>query len=395
MRRLPLYLLLLALYVLVVLWPSIEGVALRPHGADMGTYWGAVRVALAGGNPYDLDALASVFREQAGHGSWDPRALLYPPPFLLLFLWTSLLSIESARWVQLGFNQLLLLGVLVLIARWLRARPLPILLAAVLFTPLVDNAIAGQVNLLVLLLIVLAARRPSGSWLALGALVKLSPVILLPWLFLRARWRPVLGFVAVGLALSVLSLALVGPEGQLDCYLRVLPGFLQGEYGENTGDLILYRNHSMLRLWVLLVHGRTGEPDLAVRAANGASLVLLLGATLWRGWRARGAVAVASVAGAFCLVIILAAPYAWEAHLVLAILPVAVTFHALERSALPRRWATAGVVAAAVLMLPMDWLLMPSWLFPELWGPCSSAKTLAVVALWVLCVFSPLAGEEE
>jgi hypothetical protein len=381
---------LLLLYVVGIAVPSAREVALRPHGGDLASFWCAVRTSLAGQDPYDLAALQAPI-QAAGMEAKGVEAFLYPPPALLWFLGLAMVDLPTARWLWFGANLGLLAGVVVLLRSWIGARLSTVLMAAALFTPLIDHARMGQVNLLVLLLVLLALRGADagrglgGLAVAAGFLTKLTPAILVPWLLVRRRWQAAAGFGIGALVLSLAAAALAGPSTSWRFWTEVLPGFSRGHYGENAYDIVAFRGHSLLRLAVLLIQG-TGpgtEPNLAARvAANVVALALLCGA-LWLARPARGA-REPGIAAALCVVMIVSAPFAWEHHLVLALLPVAVALHGARTGLLDRRWRALAVGATVVLAIPAGWWEKPAWLFPELFAPCTSAKTLALLGLWAV-----------
>jgi len=97
----------------------------------------------------------------------------------------------------------------------------------------------GQVDGFVLLLILSAlivmkkgtrSSLAAGGLLALATLMKLNCIFLLPFLLLRRRWHAALGFVAGGLLLFGLSLAIDGPDAISDYAFTQLPRI--SEYGE-------------------------------------------------------------------------------------------------------------------------------------------------------------------
>ncbi|MFH1467036.1 MAG: glycosyltransferase family 87 protein [Pseudomonadota bacterium] len=381
---------LLLLHLALIVVPSVREVALRPAGGDLASSWCAVRTALDGQDPYDLAALQAPV-QAAGHSSKGVEAFLYPPPALLWFLWSAVVSLPLARWLWFGANLGLLAGAVFLLRRWIGARLSTVLMAAALFTPLIDNARMGQVNLLVLLLVLLALqgaderRGLGGVAVAAGFLTKLSPAILVPWLLVRRRWRALLGFAAGAVVLSLLAAPLTGPGASWRFWSEVLPGFSRGHYGQNAYDIVAFRGHSLLRLAVLLIQGQgeVTEPGLAARIAANMVALGLLGGALWVARPVRSA-REPGIAAALCVVMIVSAPFTWEHHLVLALLPVAVALHGARTGLLGRRWRAMAVIAALMLMIPASWWEKPAWLFPELFTPCTSAKTLALLALWAV-----------
>lgn len=81
--------------------------------------------------------------------------------------------------------------------------PLPIAIASVvLFPPAFGSAWVGNVNAAIAVLYALALRRRAGAWLAMGALIKLTPGVGLAVLLVRRQWRQ------VGIAALICLLAL-------------------------------------------------------------------------------------------------------------------------------------------------------------------------------------------
>jgi len=175
-------------------------------GYDYLAYDGAARRLLDGQPVYDLTP------EVAGAFG----IYFYPPPFLLLVLpFAVLLPSASATWAWTAF--LLVAFVIGVVAvpvrpttRWL------ILLLAGLMWPFLYAVKLGQVGPLLFLLFALGWRwlerdRELGIVTALGALVKLQPVVIFLWAALQRRWG-VLGWGAlVGLIAVVLTSLILGP----------------------------------------------------------------------------------------------------------------------------------------------------------------------------------------
>ena len=183
-------------------------------------------------------------------GLWDGvtgfthSRFLYPPlaarPFQLLawmpyhtakFIWilSSLIALGAAMIVSFRLSGLResmrnLLGVGTIVA-----------LAYPTLTLLERGQVDGFVLLLILsaLIVMKKGTRSSlaaGGLLALATLMKLNCIFLLPFLLLRRRWHAALGFVAGGLLLFGLSLAIDGPDAVSDYAFTQLPRI--SEYGE-------------------------------------------------------------------------------------------------------------------------------------------------------------------
>lgn len=310
------------------------------------------------------------------------RPNLYPPTFAILTSFLGLLPYRAAVvvWALLG-------GVaLVLIFRGLEsilAVPLPplaktagLLLA---FRPLESDFSNGNANLIVLGLVLGAialARRgrevAGGVTLAAAILSKVSPVLILPWLIYRGRWRMLAGVVAGAVILgAAVPVAVLGPHRALDAWSawhevtleHVTP--TSESYAEmpasgyEPGQSLRAFLHRMLRHSDATAHD--GEvrsvnlldlPKGAVDAMYLAAALLILGGALIAcrrrapgrrlGWRPE------EVAAA-CAAMVLLAPLSRKAHFV-ALWPAAVLgFEAWRRS----EGSTRRAVGAALWFLAL------------------------------------------
>ncbi|MEA2645029.1 MAG: alpha,2-mannosyltransferase [Chloroflexota bacterium] len=175
---------------------------------DFYDYWGAARVLLGGGNPYDISAIAAAVHG-AGVDFESGRGYSYPALFAFAMAPLGLLPPRTAAWVFTGLSMAgLLLAVTILASPLARLRAWELVLLGGLcgwFTATRGTIFFGQANLLVLPLLAVAYRgvaRP--GMVALAAAVKLYPAAgALPLLFRRGDLRPLLASVAAGLGLIV------------------------------------------------------------------------------------------------------------------------------------------------------------------------------------------------
>ena len=307
----------------------------------------------------------------AGGNPWGNRQLVYLyPPLLaqaLAFAYAALA--QGAAWLGLevepaalwrgvfylfqAAQPLLAAAAFVLTWRLARDAGWSAGAAALLTTSLllIDNPLLrtlrwSQVNLwvldLTLLAILLRERAPLGAGLALalGAHLKLYPlVLLLPWLATR-QWR-----AAAGAALGLIGLALLETRGGSDWtpwreFLAFAPGFPRGTFFRDDSlhsvALSLLRMPERVSHWAL-------DP-WAIEALIGVATAAIAALFAWRFLRRERAARTrpdhaslrhlghAADAIAFTLI---AAPTVWEHHYLLAI-PIAV-------------WAVAGWGAASPL----------------------------------------------
>jgi len=206
------------------------------HFTDVTTMFQAAQKLLHGLDPYDY----AIVRDNPLYA----HSYVYPPPFaefLALFLPLGL-SGAITVWVSLNFILyfVALAGMLrAFHLRWRSAGMYALLLVAFNYRPVIDTLYGGQLDILILALLLLVhvlARRgrmlASGAALALAAITKLHPTLVLPFYLSPQRWRGFVGF-ALALALIVLvSLTFVSPE----LYVRYLTLVLPGRGIESTGN---------------------------------------------------------------------------------------------------------------------------------------------------------------
>ena len=166
---------------------------------DLGVYRGAVRHwLLDGGDLYE-------FRYQG-----TEYGFTYPPFAALVFSPLSLLSWPLAVALSLLLNA----AAAVVLLRWFGFRKwMPValgFLAIQIFEPARDTVSFGQVNL-VLMVLVLAAMRPKGPWTAAGiglaTAIKLTPAVFIGYLIVTRRYKE--AAVASGTAVAATLLAVV------------------------------------------------------------------------------------------------------------------------------------------------------------------------------------------
>jgi alpha-1,2-mannosyltransferase len=205
-----------AALLLVVLAESFEALQLRDVSLDFRSYFFASRALAQGANPYDLQTLQRLARLSRVDGLVYPY--LYPPLFAEAIGRLGRLAPIMAQRLWALFGVALLAPALTLFVRaWSSPRgagaprevPVPRALAAALavaLLPFGHSASLGQVNLVVLALLLYAlaaheARRDAlaGVFVGVAACVKVTPILFLA--FFVARRRPV---AAIACAATVL-----------------------------------------------------------------------------------------------------------------------------------------------------------------------------------------------
>ncbi|MGC0209081.1 glycosyltransferase 87 family protein [Streptomyces levis] len=237
----------------------------------------------------------------------------YPPFAAVAMLPMSPLDLRTAIAAALLLNLAALALVLRLLAGpawrrlgWFGWALLACLLA--LFEPLRDTFSFGQVNVLLLALVLTDAAllasgrgRFAGVGIGLAAAVKLTPALFIGLLLVARRWRAAAVATAVALAATALA-ALIDPDASRFYWTTALWDT------DRVGRLAYVSNQS-----VQGILARLGEPDRAVWAA---AVLPVLG--VW-AVRARRAVAAGDWTAAFALTGLaacLVSPITWVHHLV-------------------------------------------------------------------------------
>ncbi len=169
-------------------------VALARWGApsDEHAYWLAARRLFEGQPLYDPTVTIIT-----------PFAYLYPPP-----LAQALVPIAAVvpDWLfSIGWTVLMGLALF-----WLAGRDVLRALALIAFPPVAVEFWFRNVHLFLAVLVVLGLRRASG-WFAVGAAIKVSPVLGVPYLAIRGRWRDAAIATGIGLAMLVASV-MISPD---------------------------------------------------------------------------------------------------------------------------------------------------------------------------------------
>jgi hypothetical protein len=287
------------LVVLVLLHQGIRK-QVSGVGIDTDTYLNASRTFWSSGNP------------------WAPTeffAYIYPP-FLAFVLWPLTCfsrSMSGCLWVALQFGALCIVFDRYLLPgrQWGQKQRWQALAMLTVSFPVLQNEFKnGQVNLLVLALVVIAcegSRRLRGWPLGLAIGVKLTPLFVIPYLACRKRYRDILtAMFAFVLSLSI-PLWIGGTE--------VRAGF--GTYLEH---MVVGGGHGSRRTFNLSAHleGWTG-PSIGGVPIHLLCAALLLGGIVFLDMtRAAPERSARNMLPAYLLGILLSAPMSQTHHLVLA-----------------------------------------------------------------------------
>ena len=274
---------------------------------------------------------------------------LYPPPFAIALVPFALLpgtAVPTLAWTALIVAALLVAISVLPVRPWVRWT---LLLVAGLSWPVLYTLKLGQVGTLLLLCFAVAWRCidrpvPLGLSIASGTLVKLQPVLLLPWALAVGRWRAATSSVVALAAVCIASLLVVGTSAWAD-YVALLrrvsdpvstphtvsPGAVAYQSGLSLEAATLFQWLAVAGVVAITLHAW-------FRRDPGASLVVT---------------AVASQ---------VLSPLVWDHYAMVLLLPVALVLDRLGRRAWP------------VVLLPIaGWL--PAPVYPALFA-------VGLVAAW-------------
>jgi hypothetical protein len=166
--------------------------------SDEHAYWLAARRLIEGQPLYDPSATIVT-----------PYTYLYPPPLAQVLV--PVAAIVPSWLFSAGWTALMLVALW-----WLAGRDLVRTLALVSFIPVAVEFWFRNVHLFLAVLAVVGLRRWSG-WLAIGAAIKVSPGLGIPYLALRGEWRR--AGIATGVGLVALVISVLLTPGAWAAYL--------------------------------------------------------------------------------------------------------------------------------------------------------------------------------
>lgn len=347
----------------------------------------------AGQSPYDVIGL-----RQAPFGPYYK----FPPLVdivlgqLAVIPW-HLQIVEVAR-IYAGLGLFLYLITFLVLAKTESLRPgsigLYILAIAFLtFQPSLDTLYGAQHELVILALFTLAywglRHGRAGEWIAgasvaVTALVKIYPAMLLPYFLLRRFGKAALSFIITAIALSLLSIVLAGWEISRQFWFDVFPAL--------SGGTASLENQSFFAFFArLFVNGAHVNPALATPVpaasllANAAAVVAvaLSSAELWR---------VSSIQHAFPILIplmLLISPNAWIHYETLLLLPLGILLSRLSEHAVWWEWILLLLALILVAYGNEDTIMGTSV------GLFQSYKFYGVLLFWVLAIVRAVRAPAE
>lgn len=341
---------------------------------------------------------------------------IYPPAFAALFAPITLLSRPAGHAIWAVFQVVVLMAclpVLLSVAGTRKWTALAVAAVALLW-PLMANISAGQVNTLLLLLVLLAWRSVdtghpwrAGFLIALGAHIKVLPVVLLPMLLVQRRFKAALATATFGLLLIALPAVWTIPAkgfapgcaavwemnvafvGQL-VKPRLLSQFAIDAGGLAPGNLSL---SAQFGRWFAYDGGSPSGNSVrwlgfAVAAIMYAAALCAARENPWRKFELRP--------WGLCLIAgMLGNPLVWPAHLVLLALLVVPTV-ARESSLWMRMAAGSFALCFTMPALLANQLLLPTVVY-DTWCSVQAAglPLILVILFWTAAMFARPAPTHE
>jgi len=323
----------------------------------------ASTIAVAGDTlGYDFQAYAGAAdRLLRGVPLYDPTIdvagpfaiYLYPPPFAVAFIPFALLPASVGLWLWIAGCVAMTVAAIAILptsvpVRW------AILLLAGLSWPVVYAIKLGQVGPLLLLVFalgwrLLASEKALGLVGAAGTLIKVQPALIFGWALLTGRRRTLAVGLAVGAAIVLITLPIVGIDAWWD-YVRLL--------GRVSAPVTTPHN-----MTVGAVVFQAGFSEALAGAVQIAGIALTIGIWVFAALRRSAEVGYLVTVVASQLL----SPLLWDHYAMLLLLPVAWLLQQRHW------WATAIPLATSLPLLTIT----PSVAYPLAFVGCLVALVLA------------------
>ena len=299
----------------------------------------------------------------------------YPPMAALAFAAASAVPLPVLKWIITAGSIVSLV-----IALWLTwgilgyrrsaarvAATLAIASVALWLQPVQQTLQFGQVNLILMLIIVADFSLPAGAWpkgigIGLAAGFKLTPLIFIPYLVLTRQFR-MAGTAIVTFAATIAGSFVLSPGLSRQFWLGGL--FLDSG---RTGNIAYVGNQSLNGALARLMGGAQTAHPYWVMASVVIGILGLLVAAWWarHGHQMLG-VLLCALTG------LLISPISWSHHWVWSALALAVAADAVVRAAVPLPWCARSRTGASRLTTPGR---RPGWRWWAFWPAVTALITL-------------------
>jgi alpha-1,2-mannosyltransferase len=301
----------------------------------------------------------------------------YTPFAAVLFSVLSLVPWTAARWLMTGASAaalLLTISMTLCQLGWQGRRRLGAVLlfgaVAFWFQPVQRAMHLGQIELILMALIVWDLSQPSRRWwrgagIGLAAGIKLVPLVFIPYLLLTGRFRQ------AGVAIAVLAGTVIAGFGVLPKASRQwwLTGYFLG--AGRTGGVASLANQSLRGLLARLAGSVPAAAPGSLVVAILVGVIGVLGAAVFyqsgrpvHGW------ALCALTG------LLVSPISWDHHWVWMVPVLVLLADAAMLSERARRWALWAATGAVGVVffdwpgsVPGDGSLVPRGVLPLVYGP--------------------------
>jgi len=372
-------------------WSDLHGTG---YAKDNASYYYATQALNAGENPYEPTALETL-AQQDGFTS-DVYPYLYPPPFLVGMTWARPLGYASTVAILFAIHHVCVLVFGVILRRWLGTPILLITGVLATCTPLIHTARVGQVNAIVLMLIAFGLWRHRGTSIAMAAMIKMSPAILLGGWAIQRKWRPIRAAIIAAIVLTLGALLVVPIEVQKHFYLTVLPGFSSGAYNGLQVAITLPANHSIPNVLAQLWPGPDAHTlsTTAQRLSSVISLGLIGGTLIWMR-DSRSPLTDACLFGALIVGMVVSPIFAYEHHFAFLTLPVIGLGTALNKIR-PAVWVWGlYLFAYAGIAWPLPMFRRALRMLPEWSWAIQETKLLGALIIGGMCLWAARRAELE
>jgi Glycosyltransferase family 87 len=388
-------------HVLSVLSPAWVTTFEQTQARDFASYYYAVEVGRAGGDPYSKAELNAAAREDGFRNGVHP--FLYAPPFLLGMSWVSALALPDAFHLWFWLDELLAIASALVLWRWWRdLSPSSTWVIAVLFgllNAIPNNHAMGQANFpgLVLALAGLWQTDKGRPWVGgalMGAacMMKMSPALFVVWWLVRREWRAALAAVIAAALLSVASLPWAGPVIQARFYTEVLPTFSNGGYNGLAVSIGMFGNHSIPNLFDQAAPTRANVLSPVAHLLSSAFAIGALATLSWL-FRAPGPDAFrrAAQASAFGVLLLLIPVYTYEHHLIFALPAACIATLAVDSGRIRPGAAALVGIFVGILVFDLQYIRAIAETLPDpiawLGGLFQELKTIALGGLFLTATF--------
>ena len=312
-----------------------------------------------------------------------PTSVLLGIPFQTTDYWNAFLAWNLTSLAALAISLGLIFHELKI--RFTATCVLPVLAGLLLFEPLWQQTIQGQLNLMLLLMLTgvwVADRRDqpvvAGTLAGLSLATKLFPGFLFLYFLFQRRWKALIAGTISVVAFTTLTVLLAGTEAYVTYWNDVFP---------TTGQWwSAWNNASLAGFWFKLFsaeqYGRHLTPlvesmviaRIGTMVSWGIVLVILLPIV----WKAGNQEERDHAFGLSLTAMLLVSPVTWEHYFLLLFLPLTLVWVTLPESS-PRRWLLGMVVVSLGMpLMTIGNLVIPGGFFGGTAGP---AHTLLLLSL--------------